>query len=385
MSLVKAICCLCVCLSVAFAQAETPAATPAPSTADSSATPAATAPTGSNWTYKGFRFSGMADAYYNFNFNHPNVDHNDLHTFDTFANRLDLDMAKFGIEYLPGPVGFRLDAGTGEGMNVFHQFDPNKDAKFFHHILQAYVSLKPKSWGGLEIDAGKFYTNAGAEVVEPQLNYNYSRSLLFHLGPFYHVGLRATMPVGKHFTGGVQLVNGWNNLADNNTGKTLGLTGTFTFGPVTWANTYYAGPEHTHTNTGWRHFYDTALSVTVNPKTTTYLNFDYGVDRSAGVGSITSKFYGVGGAVRYQLTPRIAVSPRAEFYNDLNGWATGTTQKLGEVTMTAEYKLHDGLLTRAEYRRDWSDQAFFHRGVNEFAKSQTTLSISLIAFFGPKS
>ena len=29
------------------------------------------------------------------------------------------------------------------------------------------------------------------------------------------------MPVGKHFTGGVSLVNGWNNVEDNNSGKTL--------------------------------------------------------------------------------------------------------------------------------------------------------------------
>ncbi|MCX6625090.1 MAG: porin [Acidobacteria bacterium] len=381
MSLVKVISCSCICVAGLFAQAEAPA----------SATPAAPAAQGSNWTYKGLRLSGMADAYYSLNFNHPAVDHNDVRTFDTFANQLDLNMAKFGLEYQPGPVGFRLDAGTGEGFNIFHSFDPNKDVKFFHHILQAYVSLKPKSWGGLQIDAGKFYTNAGSEVTEPQLNYNYSRSLLFQLGPFYHVGVRASMPVGKHFTGGVQLVNGWNNLVDNNSGKTLGLNGTFTAGPVTWANTYYSGPEHTHTNGdvlhtngGWRYFYDSALSVTMNPKTTAYVNFDYGIDRNFSQGA-TAKFYGIAGAMRYQLNSRLAFSPRAEFYNDCNGWATGTAQKLKEVTMTAEVKLHEGILARAEYRQDWSDQAFFHRGNNELTKTQPTVMIALIAFFGPKN
>ncbi len=326
----------------------------------------------------------MADVYYSLNFNHPAVEHNDLRTFDTYANQLDLNMAKFGLEYLPGPVGFRLDAGTGEGFNIFHSFDPNKDAKFFHHVLQAYVSLKPKSWHGLEIDAGKFYTNAGSEVVESQLNYNYSRSLLFALGPFYHVGIRASMPVNKYFSAGVQLVNGWNDLVDNNTGKTLGLNGTFTLGPVTWAHTYYAGPEHTHTNTGWRHFYDTAMTYTASPKTSMYVNFDYGADRAAPGGS-TSTFYGVASAVRYQLTSRFAISPRAEYYNDCNGWATGTAQQLKEVTVTGEMKIHDGILARAEFRQDWSDTAFFHRGNNEFTKTQPTLMIGVIAFFGPKS
>ena len=32
------------------------------------------------------------------------------------------------------------------------------------------------------------------------------------------------MPVGKHFTGGAYLVNGWNNVEDNNSGKTVILT-----------------------------------------------------------------------------------------------------------------------------------------------------------------
>ena len=59
--------------------------------------------------------------------------------------------------------------------------------------------------------------------------------------PYFHFGLRASMPVNKYFTAGVQVVNGWNNLEDNNSGKTIGLTGSFTTPKFTWNNTYYAG------------------------------------------------------------------------------------------------------------------------------------------------
>jgi hypothetical protein len=368
---------ICFCFAACGLSAQTDSASgAAPSTTS--------APSGSNWTYHGLRLSGMADAYYNFNFNHPDVDHNDVRTFDSYANRFDLNMAKFGLEYLPAPFGFRLDAGAGEGFNVFHSFDPNRDAKFFHHVLQAYVSLKPKSWKGLQIDAGKFYTSAGAEVTEAQLNFNYTRSLLYALGPFYHVGIRASMPVNKYFTGGVQLVNGWNNLADNNTGKTMGFNGTLTLGRFTWVNNYYAGPEHTHNNAGWRHFYDTVVTVAANSKTSAYLNFDYGADRNALSGVPAQKFYGIAGAVRYALSSRFAIAPRLEYYNDCNGWATGTAQQLKEFTFTGEYKIAEGLLSRLEYRRDWSDQPFFHRGNGGSSTSQPTLAIALVAFFGPK-
>jgi hypothetical protein len=70
--------------------------------------------------------------------------------------------------------------------------------------------------GGLEVDFGEFVTAAGAEVIETNANWNYSRSLLFAWAiPYYHFGLRGAVPVGSHFTGGVQVVNGWNNIADN--------------------------------------------------------------------------------------------------------------------------------------------------------------------------
>ena len=46
-------------------------------------------------------------------------------------------------------------------------------------IIAAYVTLKPKQWKGVQIDVGKFVTSAGAEVIESNANWNYSRSLLF--------------------------------------------------------------------------------------------------------------------------------------------------------------------------------------------------------------
>ena len=52
--------------------------------------------------------------------------------------------------------------------------------------------------------------------------------------------------------------------------------------------------------------------------------------------------------------------------------------------MTGEFKTGDAILTRLEYRRDWSDVAFFERGLNGLHKSQTTLLVGLVAYFGPK-
>jgi hypothetical protein len=336
-----------------------------------------------NWTWKGIQLAGSVDAYYSLNFNHP-VDHRDqLRNFDLYANDPNLSYAKFSLSRAAEPVGFQIDAGGGPMFNWFHSFDPNRDYKFFHHILQAYISIKPKSWHGVQIDGGKFYTSAGAEVTETQLNWNYTRSLLFALGPYYHVGVRGAVPVGQHLKVGAAMVNGWNNLVDNNTGKTLGLTSSLSVGKVTWSNAYYGGPEHTDTNRGWRHFYDTVLTVTPTSKTSLYVNFDYGTDRPAAVGT-PAVFYGIASAVQFRLSERFAVTPRVEWYNDRDGWATGAPQKLKEYTLTGECKLHEGLIARLEWRQDFSNIPYFHRGNDQLVKSQPTLVLGMVAFFGPK-
>ena len=46
-------------------------------------------------------------------------------------------------------------------------------------------------------------------------------------------------------------------------------------------------------------------------------------------------------------------------------------------------KLTDWLLSRLEFRNDWSNQAFFQKG-NGSSRSQPTILLGMIAFFGPK-
>jgi hypothetical protein len=156
-----------------------------------------------------------------------------------------------------------------------------------------------------------------------------------------------------------------------------------TFGKVSWANNYYVGPDKTDTNQGLRHLYDTTLLVSPTPRTSFYLNFDYGVDKNAGGGQ--QRWVGVAGAARVAVNSWFALAPRLEWFNDADGFATGTAQKLKEVTMTAEVKFKEGVLGRLEYRRDWSNVPFFDRGAAPgSARSQPTLLAGFVAYFGPK-
>lgn len=379
--------------SQTLAQSSAPDSSPAQSNAaqttpagqdQSSNVSAMDKPFGSSLAFKKINFSLMADGYYNFNNNHPDAEVNQLYNFNDKANQWDLNLLKFTASRDPDPLGFRVDVGLGSAFDIFHTPDP--DPHFFHYVEQAYVSVKPKNWKGFEADLGDFVTSAGAEVIESKDNWNYSRSLLFSFAiPYYHFGIRSSMPIGNSLNVGFQLVNGWNAIVEDhgNNMQTVGLTGAITRKKFTWSHNYYVGPQFTGVNNRNRNLYDTTLLLTPNEKMNFYLNFDYGQQRRPVTG--VDHWIGFAGAAHFQLSKHIAISPRAEYYNDATGFTTGTPQKLHEVTVTGEYKVLDGLLTRLEFRRDGSNEPFFDHGtVPASSKSQTTVTLGLIAYYPMK-
>ena len=98
------------------------------------------------------------------------------------------------------------------------------------------------------------------------------------------------------------------------------------------------------------------VNLTPTARTSFYLNFDYGRENRA-FGSSAAEWVAIGAAGRLQTTTHTALALRYENYNDRQGFITGTAQCLNSFTLTGEYKWVQGLLSRLEYRRDWSDQA----------------------------
>lgn len=332
------------------------------------------------WSAGPVQLSGLIDGYALLNFNHPADRANQARAFDVRANQFTLNMAKLALENPADPVGFRVDLGFGRGFDLYHFNEPDFTAAKF--VQQAFVSWKPAKAGGFQADFGKFVTGAGAEVFETHSNWNYSRSLLYALAqPYYHFGLRTSAPLNKHFTAGVHLVNGWNNVEDNNSGKTIGLAGALSTSKFGWSNVYYVGPEKKDTNDGLRHLWDSVLTLTPHPKASFYVNFDYLAEKRLGRGY--DRVVGIGGAGKFEFLPWFAITPRLEWLNDASGFSTGVAQKIKEFTITSEFKMKEGVLARLEYRRDWSNQPFFNRG-NQSGnwKNQDTVLLGVVAYFG---
>jgi hypothetical protein len=179
------------------------------------------------------------------------------------------------------------------------------------------------------------------------------------------------------------VVNGWNNSTDNNFGKTLGVNGTLTFSKWTWAGDWYGGPENTDTDKGWRHLFDTTLTVTPTSKLSAYINYDYVQNRAFSTPTISSLAAGRGlaAAIHFMPTSKWSFTPRVEWWRPNFGRPTIDQY---ELTFTGEYKLLEGLLWRGEYRYDWSNQPLYEYGTSLTAHHENTATIAMVAYFGPK-
>jgi hypothetical protein len=341
------------------------------------------------WTAGSINYSGYIDGYYSLNFNHPASFSNGFYRFfDRQANQLTLNMAGFYMSVDPQPIGATLQLGFGRGWDLFHATEVGGDAgqgrSIVRFIPQAYLTVKPANWGGFQFDFGKFVTSASAELTETHLGWSYSRGIMYSNGPFYHFGGRISKPIIGPWTMGFQIVNGWNNIEDNNSGKTIGITSNITGKKASLANIYYAGPERTGTNKGWRNYFDTVLTLTPTDKFSAYLTYDIASDRADyGLNRGSNNWYAFGASGRFQLTDTWAFTSRYEYYNDIDGLITGQAQALQEYTATVEYKFAKGFLTRMEYRHDWSNLPYFDRG-NELGSSTKvdTALIGFVAYFG---
>jgi len=371
------------------------AQTPAPAAAQAPATPPAATPAAPpTWSVGPMDLSGFIDGYYSFNANRPNTSAgydqiNQLYNFNDKTDQFELSAAKLTLNHDPDPIGAHVDFIYGRTNELINAAPTNSNASSqLPYLEQAFLSIKPPKAKGFELDFGKFVTSAGAEVIEAKDNWNYSRSLLFvNAIPYWHFGARTSMPVSKSETIGFQLVNGWNNVSKTNGGLTGAFTSAYVKPKASWFLNYYVGPENANTTSGLRNLIDTTLLLTPPGKVNAYVNFDYGqnTDAIAAQGdTLTHHWDGVAVAAHVQATAKNAVAMRFEYFNDPDGFQTGTAQHLYEGTFTYEYKWTEGALTRIEYRGDVSNVNFFNKLANQTTDQQSTLTVAFIAFFGPK-
>jgi hypothetical protein len=339
---------------------------------------------------------GLVDTYYQWNFTGttslttpagaPII----VRSFDVNANTFTLNYAKVGIGVNADPVGLRLDLGygaTGAIINAAYAPDvPGNTAQSLAFVAQqAYATVAPVT--NLTLDFGKFVTTAGAEVIEANKNWMYSRSILFFNIPLLHTGVRATYKISDALTLQASVVNGWNGtgiLPDITAAKTYGVSANITVpgvGTNIIATGYFGKGEAvtaTTASTDTRLLADLVVAHTVGPLGLN-LNFDYVTDKAAGIDGFT----GVAVMGHYSVSDKLTASARFEYAR--NGDPTHV--KLIEGTFNLGVPLGGRFEFRPEVRVDNASQPNFDPVAGAGGatvpqdKTQVTATAAFLAWF----
>ncbi|HET7696069.1 MAG TPA: porin [Vicinamibacterales bacterium] len=381
-----------VCLAGGLAAAPVSAQSPPPvETSAAAAAPAAApppppeSPSDVAAFFKGTEIGGLLDAHFSWYTTKPEGDAS-FRNFDTRHNQFRVSMAQLWIAKAPAAdsrAGFKVKLSVGPATTIVQSLEPGSSPAVLQNIEEGFVSYLAPIGKGLQFDVGKFVTQHGAEVIESKDNWNYSRSMLFALAiPYYHSGVRATYSPHAKVTVMGTIVNGWNNVVENNGAKTFGAQVAYKpTAALSLVQNYMTGPEQSGNNENWRQLSDTTATLTVNPKLSLMVNYDYGADVVDGV---RTHWQGVAGYARIQPNKWVAFSPRFEWYDDAQGFTTGTVQTLREVTGTFEVKPTDSFIWRFEYRTDLSDTAVFKSSGGGLKKKQTSVGMGVIYSFAYK-
>ena len=137
-----------------------------------------------------FALTGSADVYYRYDFAKTKA--NNFTSFTNSHNAFALGMASLKAEHKTDKVGVVIDLGFGQRATEFSYNESGIAAA----VKQLYISYSPTDW--LKFTGGTWATHVGYELLDPQLNRNYSMSYMFTNGPFSHTGVKADITKGKH-------------------------------------------------------------------------------------------------------------------------------------------------------------------------------------------
>ncbi len=352
---------------------------------------------------------GWVSASYLYNFNDP--DGRALggantggfaYPFKPDANSFSLDQFWLWMERSVNEenrAGFRVDLAYGKDAGLlsgdFGAGDGFSGNDF--ELYQAYIQYLAPVGEGVTIQAGKFATLIGAEVVQAPDNFNITRGHVYNLfQPITHTGVLASSSVAG-LDVSLGFVNETRSFPANDVDRNKNKAFLWSIGgggdQFSWSVNGIHGDSDSGTGADTpsgdkETIIDVILSYSPTEQFTTYINADYIETENSRGGDVDG--FGVAWAGRYAVTERTGIALRAE-YVDLDNFFGGNSDlEVWGLTSTLDYKLTEDLMVRGEVRYDqiqdggnlFVDDDSFGVGAADFDQdSQFTAGVEVIYTF----
>jgi hypothetical protein len=327
-----------------------------------------------------FTYSGYFDTYYFANLNAP-ASRNNLGSsgigrgFDRYVGQFQLGMFLNRMSYsyknteVVAEIGFGPNVEYGSYGSDFRYRWGTVIANSTYSALmikQAYINYKASS--KLTFTMGQFGTHIGYEMIDAPLNFHYSINNTFNAGiPFYHLGLKATYAFSDKVSlmGGV--VNGTDNINDNNRGKSFigQLTVSPAKGLTVYLNTIQGNEANARANGQDTTSYFGVLDLVANYQISERLQAAVWIMHGTVSGEFQGGAYfdqpkywsGANLYLSYKFSDLFSLGARLEYFDNTSGVRALLTNGKGTdvhtYTLTGNFYLADGRLNlKPEFRFD---------------------------------
>lgn len=319
---------------------------------------------------------GNIDTYYAWDFNRPQSGERSYTTQPIKHDAFSLNLASLGVSTNQEKNRAKLVMQYGDSVDANYSAEEPNAGAGIKHIQEALVGFKVSE--NLWIDAGIYLGHIGNESWISKDNWNYSRGLLADFSPYYASGVRLS-GTHKQNTWQMHLMNGWQNIRENNSGKALGFQ--YSWGDIT-SNSFLGHELSPSGGSGERLFHDLVGEIKFSNFSSRWA-LDLGAQRIAG----ERKYVAWGGASLQFLAPlndNWRAGLRLEYFQDKKSVVTETQMSDGfqvyGASVNFDHVIDVQTLVRFELRTlNATNQIYPNK--SDFAKHDNFLVTSLALGF----
>ena len=263
------------------------------------------------------KFEVYLDAYFGFN-STQNIEYQIPYFVSMNRdNEFSINLAYISASYSDDKIRAKFTPAFGSYMESNYSSEKNT----FKFVQEASVGFKPFKKKNNWIDLGVLASPYTNETAISSDHIAYSRSLAAEYVPYYLCGAKVTVPFSKKLTSYFYLVNGWQQISDVNSSKSLGTQLEYKPNSKNLFNwNTYVGFENSSLNPNFREriFSDIYWTYNLDGKLSFSSCFYVGVQEMKNAKSFSKWWWQGNFLARYAFTEKSSISARIEYFSDVN-------------------------------------------------------------------
>lgn len=255
---------------------------------------------------KQWQLSGFADLYYQYDFNEPLSKERPPFVYNHKKHNspsVNLSLVKLSYSGAKWKGNLALMAGD------YARYNLAAEPHWLQYVYEANAgySFTDK----FSAEAGILPSHIGIESAISKDCWNLSRSLLAENSPYFETGLKLNYAFNSRWSASVLLLNGWQNIKENNKSKAIGTQ--LVFKPnEKWLfnSSSFIGNEQPDSVAALvRVFHNLYITYELNKKMNMAFLLDAGVEGR-------QTWWGSAALLQYKINKKLNAGARAEYYSD---------------------------------------------------------------------